>query len=52
MEWKGCNNNACISIEEMNPTFLYTWKGTRDKNRDEAVYHSHEHLELAFIIYG
>lgn len=42
----------CISIEELNPTFLYTWKGTRDRNRDEASFHSHDHLELAFILSG
>lgn len=42
----------CISIEELNPTFLYTWKETRDKNRDEASFHSHDHLELALILSG
>lgn len=47
-----CRNNRCISIEELNPTFLYTWKGTRDKGRDEACYHSHNHLELAIVLSG
>lgn len=42
----------CIIIEELNPTILYTWKGTRDKDNDEASYHSHDHLELAFILSG
>lgn len=39
-----------IRIEELNPTFLFTWKGTRDVDEDE--YHSHDHLELAFILSG
>lgn len=42
----------CFLIEDLNPTFLYTWKGTRDKNRDEASYHSHNHLELALVLSG
>ncbi len=42
----------CIAIEELNPTFLFTWKGTRDRDRDEPSYHSHDHLELAFILSG
>ncbi len=46
------NNNGCILIDDLNPTFLYTWKGTRDKARDEASFHSHNHLELAFILSG
>ena len=39
-------------IEEMNPTFLFIWKGTRQKDRDEAYYHSHDHPELAFVLSG
>lgn len=39
-----------LIIEEMNPTFLFTWKGTRD--RDEEWYHSHDYLELAFVMSG
>lgn len=39
-----------ITIEELNPTFLFTWKGTRDI--DEDSYHSHDHLELAFVLAG
>ncbi len=39
-----------IRIEELNPTFLFTWKGIRDV--DEDAYHSHEHLELAYVISG
>lgn len=39
-----------ISIEELNPTFLFTWKGKRDV--DEDSYHSHDHLELAYVLSG
>lgn len=42
----------CNTIEDLNPTFLFTWKGTRDKNRDESSYHSHDYLELALILSG
>lgn len=36
--------------EELNPTFLFTWKGTR--LCDEKKYHSHDHIEIAFILSG
>lgn len=39
-----------IRVEELNPTFLFTWKGTR--NEDEENYHSHDFLELAFVLSG
>ncbi len=39
-----------ITLEDLNPTFLYTWKGTRSE--DEASYHSHEFLEVAFVMSG
>lgn len=39
-----------INIEELNPTFLFTWKGTRDV--DEDNYHCHDHLELAYVLSG
>lgn len=39
-----------IFKEQFNPAFLFTWKGKR--MRDEQSYHSHEHLELAFILSG
>lgn len=42
--------NLNIRIEELDPTFLFTWKGTRDVDEDD--YHSHDHLELAFILSG
>lgn len=37
-------------IEELNPTFLFTWKGRR--TQDEKAYHSHDFLEIAFIVSG
>jgi AraC-like DNA-binding protein len=37
-------------ITDLNPTFLFTWKGTR--SADEAKYHSHDFLELAFVLSG
>lgn len=39
-----------LEIEDMNPTFLFTWKGTRDQV--EERYHSHDHIEMAFIMSG
>lgn len=39
-----------ILIEDMNPTFLFTWKGTR--SQDEDNYHSHDFPELAFVLSG
>lgn len=39
-----------IQIEELNPTFLFTWKGTRTKGNDK--YHSHDFLEIAFVLSG
>lgn len=39
-----------IFIEELNPTFLFTWKGTR--YQDEDTYHSHDFLEMAFVLSG
>lgn len=39
-----------ITIEDLNPTFLYTWKGTR--HEDELSYHCHDHLEVAFVLSG
>lgn len=39
-----------IRIEELNPTFLFTWKGTRDVDID--YYHSHDYLEIAYVMSG
>lgn len=45
-----CCNNYEQLLDQLNPTFLFTWKGTRTK--DEANYHSHDHIELAFVLSG
>lgn len=42
--------NQDILIEELNPTFLFTWKSRR--TQDEKEYHSHDFLEIAFIMSG
>lgn len=44
-----CEDNQ-IGIEEMNPTFLFTWKGTR--TAEEEPYHCHDITELAFVMSG
>lgn len=44
------NQGLYLEIEDLNPTFLFTWKGTRDKQ--EERYHSHDHLEMAFVMSG
>jgi hypothetical protein len=35
---------------DLNPTFLFTWKGSRTQKLEP--YHSHDHVELAFILSG
>ncbi len=42
--------NNDFSIENLDPTFLFCWKGTRTK--DEPNYHSHDYLEVAFVLSG
>ena len=44
------DKNEGLLIEELNPTFLFTWKGRR--TQDEKSYHSHDFLEIAFIMSG
>lgn len=39
-----------LLIEELNPTFLFTWKDRRTE--DEKAYHSHDFLEIAYIMSG
>lgn len=41
-----------ISIDEMDPTFLFIWKGTRQKDKDTSEYRSHDYLEIAYIFSG
>jgi len=43
-------NEKDFLTEDLNPTFLFTWKGTRIS--DEKNYHSHDHIEMAFILSG
>lgn len=45
-----CQKSADILIEDLNPTFLFTWKGKR--MQDEKSYHSHDYLEIAFMMSG
>lgn len=42
--------NDNFTIENLDPTFLFCWKGTRTK--DEPNYHSHDYLEIAFVLSG
>ncbi len=39
-----------LLIENLDPTFLFTWKGRR--TQDEKSYHSHDYLEIAFMMSG
>jgi len=39
-----------LIFEELNPTFLFTWKGTRVVTEDK--YHNHDFLEIAFVLSG
>lgn len=39
-----------IFVQELNPTFLYTWKGLRTRGDDSC--HSHDYIELAFVLSG
>lgn len=45
-----CCDNREQLLDQLNPTFLFTWKGTRLK--DEELYHSHDFIEMAFILSG
>ncbi len=42
-----CDNNL---VTEIDPTFLFTWKGTRNKYVEK--YHNHDYIEMAFILSG
>jgi len=42
--------NTQFIMEDFNPTFLFTWKGIRNRAADS--YHSHDHGELAFVLSG
>lgn len=45
-----CEAYTDMFVEDLNPTFLFTWKGKRLDDKD--AYHSHDHLEIAFILSG
>ena len=44
-----CDINEKL-LDELNPTFLYTCKGTRLSN--EENYHEHDNIEIAFVLSG
>lgn len=46
----GINGSQSIFEKELNPTFLYTWKGIRTRNEDSC--HSHDYIEMAFVLSG
>lgn len=41
-----------ISVEELDPTFLFIWKGTRHKKNGTDGYRCHDFLEMAFVLSG
>lgn len=45
-------NIAGFAVEDLNPTFLFTWKGTRGSKKNEESYHSHDYSEMALILSG
>ena len=46
-----CRCAAGPMMEDLNPTFLFTWTGTRKSGKDEE-YHSHDVPEMAFVLSG
>lgn len=45
-----CREYSNRFVEDLNPTFLFTWQGTR--TCDEKNYHQHDFMELAFVLSG
>ena len=43
---------AAITVDEMDPTFLFIWKGTRNKDEGSSESHKHDHLEIAYVLSG
>jgi len=43
-------NTTHIRIDELNPTFLFAWKGKRTS--DDAGIHSHDYPKLIFVLSG
>ncbi len=44
------SENSKFQIEKLDPAFLYTWKGIRNRGNDP--YHKHDFFELAFVLSG
>lgn len=47
-------DNRCgtgFIVEDLNPTFLFNWTGTRRREQNEE-YHSHDYPEIAFVLSG
>lgn len=42
--------NDMEPFDQLDPTFLFVWSGTR--TCDEPHYHSHDHIEIDFILSG
>lgn len=42
--------NIQFITEDLNPTFLFIWKGVRNRTSDS--YHCHDHGEIAFVLSG
>ena len=45
-----CDINNEKVIDQLDPTFLFIWKGTRVS--DEENYHSHDYIEMAYVLSG
>lgn len=45
-----CDINNEKMIDQLDPTFLFIWKGTRVS--DEENYHSHDYIEMAYVLSG
>ena len=39
-------------VDDFNPTFLFTWQGTRSNEKSNDSYHSHDFVEMAFVLSG
>ena len=52
-----CDRKKSIFAEELNPTFLFAWKGVRDghtrgRGSGSDSYHQHDFLEIAYVEAG
>ncbi len=46
------SDNLSGFCNTLDPTFLFTWRGTRSSRKCEDSYHSHDHAEMAFVLSG